>query len=100
MEDLDAWWFKNFPFKQRKDIEHISAGPKYCLTPCEHSLNEGFLDEDLITTHLHTKKTQIVEHFSSSKSQGMAIVLAPVVQTLHSAIHRINHYPADTYWGN
>ena len=23
------------------------------------------------------------------------IVLAPVVQTLDSAIHRINHYPAD-----
>ena len=25
------------------------------------------------------------------------IVLAPVVQTLDSAIHRINHYPADKY---
>ena len=25
---------------------------------------------------------------------------APVVQTLDSAIHRINHYLADTYWGN
>ena len=26
--------------------------------------------------------------------------LAPVVQTLDSAIHRINHYPADKYLGN
>ena len=26
--------------------------------------------------------------------------LAPVVQTLDSAIHRINHYPADKYYGN
>ena len=26
--------------------------------------------------------------------------LAPVVQTLDSAIHRINHYPADEYYGN
>ena len=26
------------------------------------------------------------------------IVLAPVVQTLHSAIHRINHYLVDKYW--
>ena len=27
--------------------------------------------------------------------------LAPaVVQTLDSAIHRINHYPTDKYWGN
>ena len=25
---------------------------------------------------------------------------ARVVQTLDSAIHRINHYPADKYWGN
>ena len=24
------------------------------------------------------------------------IVQAPVVETLHSAIHRINHYPADS----
>ena len=26
--------------------------------------------------------------------------LAPVVQTLDNAIHRINHYPADKYYGN
>ena len=26
--------------------------------------------------------------------------LAPVVQTLDSAIHRINHYPEDKYYGN
>ena len=25
---------------------------------------------------------------------------APVVQTLGSAIHRINHYPVDKYYGN
>ena len=25
---------------------------------------------------------------------------APVVQTLDSAIHRINHYPADKYYAN
>ena len=25
---------------------------------------------------------------------------APVVQKLESAIHRINHYPVDTYYGN
>ena len=55
MEDLDAWWFKNFLSKQSKDIENISAGPKYCPMPREHGLNEGFLNEDLITIHLHTK---------------------------------------------
>ena len=26
--------------------------------------------------------------------------LAPVVQTLDNAIHRINHYPVDKYYGN
>ena len=29
-----------------------------------------------------------------------AIQLAPVVQKLDSAIHRINHYPADKYYRN
>ena len=29
-----------------------------------------------------------------------AFMLAPVVQTLDSAIHWINHYPADKYYGN
>ena len=29
-----------------------------------------------------------------------AILQARVVQTLDSAIHRINHYPADKYWRN
>ena len=29
-----------------------------------------------------------------------SILLAPVVQTLDSAIHRINHYPADKYYAN
>ena len=28
------------------------------------------------------------------------VVLASVVQTLDSAIHRINHYPTDKYYGN
>ena len=26
--------------------------------------------------------------------------LVPAVQTLDSAIHQINHYPVDKYWGN
>ena len=28
------------------------------------------------------------------------IYQAPIVQTLDSAIHRINHYPAEKYYGN
>ena len=34
------------------------------------------------------------------QTSDSAIHRAPVVQTLDSAIHRINHYPADKYYGN
>ena len=30
----------------------------------------------------------------------LSLPQAPVVQTLDSATHRINHYPADNYYGN
>ena len=33
-------------------------------------------------------------------SRKLIIHLAPVVQTLDNAIRRINHYPADKYYGN
>ena len=36
--------------------------------------------------------------FAQGKSH--LVCLAPVVQTLDSAIQRINHYPADKYYGN
>ena len=32
--------------------------------------------------------------------QASLTAMAPVVQTLDSAIHWINHYPVDEYWGN
>ena len=32
--------------------------------------------------------------------EGMSEIQASVVQTLDSAIHQINHYPADKYYGN
>ena len=34
------------------------------------------------------------------RERSLCKVLARVVQTLDSAIHRINHYPADKYYGN
>ena len=37
---------------------------------------------------------------SSSEISHPFIYLAPIVQTLDSATHRINHYPADKYYGN
>ena len=33
-------------------------------------------------------------------SSGVIIRLAPVVQRLDNAIHRINRYPVDKYWQN
>ena len=31
---------------------------------------------------------------------NLGVYQAPVVQTLDSTIHRINHYPADKYYAN
>ena len=36
------------------------------------------------------------ERKASNKSDSLETVQAPVVQTSDSAIHRINHYPADS----
>ena len=50
-------------------------------------------------------KRQGVASFSTSRSlarlrPASLFLQASVVQTLDSAIHRINHYPADKYYGN
>ena len=39
------------------------------------------------------------EHWDREWETLRSGCLAPVVQKLDSAIHRINHYPADTYYG-
>ena len=44
-----------------------------------------------------------IQHLNVAESRFLIIVISPrasVVQTLDSAIRRINHYPANTYWGN
>ena len=42
-------------------------------------------------------KAKLVEHCTGiAEVVGSNIVLAPVVQRLDNAIHRINHYPADS----
>ena len=40
------------------------------------------------------------KHVPDIGSTELEGALAPVVQMLDSAIHRINHYPADKYYGN
>ena len=55
-----------------------------------------------------TKRARVsrfVYDFKKADFEGLrqslsAIQLAPVVQTLDNAIHRINHYPADKYYRN
>ena len=42
----------------------------------------------------------IVQLVSLILIHWIVIYQAPVVQRLDSAIHRINHYPADKYYGN
>ena len=49
---------------------------------------------DLLYLHFRYWKTIFVTEKLFCKQQ------APVVQTLDSAIHGINHFPADTCWGN
>ena len=44
-----------------------------------------------------------IQHLNVAESRFLIIIISPlasVVQTLDSAIRRINHYPANTYWGN
>ena len=42
-----------------------------------------------------------INHYPADSVIGFPnTYLAPVVQTLDSAIHRINHYPVDKYYGN
>ena len=50
---------------------------------------------------LNCERFEPRSHFKSSLSMivWVNVVLAPVVQTLDSAIHWINHYPADSVIG-
>ena len=44
-----------------------------------------------------------IQHLNVAESRFLIIIISPrasVVQILDSAIRRINHYPANTYWGN
>ena len=48
---------------------------------------DGQGDKDLMT----------MDADRSQRKRKRTVILAPVVQTLGSAIHRINHYPVDKY---
>ena len=49
----------------------------------------------------HPNKNRVSFRAQASRALTLCcVLLAPVVQTLDSAIHRINHYPADKYYRN
>ena len=53
-----------------------------------------------MTKKLNVNQPLCTQLFCQYMHVNAAIPLAPVVQPLDSAIHRINHYPADKYYGN
>ena len=77
-------------FKSKKDIVFF----RFALGFSSRNLTEIYTELELknsatysLEGHADTKGTFHCVH----------IILAPVVQTLYSAIHRINHYPVDNY---
>ena len=50
--------------------------------------------------YVETKASTLLKRNGTLCELFKSVKLAPVVQTLDSAIHRINHYPADKYYGN
>ena len=50
------------------------------------------------TGQITTVKPLLTDTSVYNLDTSLDIVLAPVVQRLDRAIHRINHYPAEKYW--
>ena len=70
-----------------------SASASAAAGSCWHYSSNG----RLVRT-LHFCKVYVLQEANSTMQQReLAKVLAPVVQTLDSAIHRINRYPVDKY---
>ena len=51
---------------------------------------------NFLLTIMNTQSREKALRIACSRAMTKGNVLAPVVQTLNSAIHRINHYPADS----
>ena len=56
----------------------------------------GAVPEPVEEAERAPKLPSLVERCSAEFAASRTIALAPVVQTLDSAIHRINHYPLDS----
>ena len=77
----------------RGQINHYPTDKYYgnqLRYPLDSDLSGGDSATYSLEGHADTKGTCHCVH----------IILASVVQTLDSAIHQINHYPTDKYYGN
>ena len=63
------------------------------MSSASKSTIQGQIENKTANVAWHTKYN-VQTHFKLVKT------LAPVVQTLDSTIHRINHYQVDEYYGN
>ena len=57
-----------------------------------------FISHDLLSSDLVAQSVE--QRWSNPKVVGSIPTLAPVVRTMDSAVHRLNHYPADKHWQN
>ena len=76
-------------------LSRNSIQPPSCLR-CTVLRKERLSSQNLL---LFTCIVEMPQYLNVCGTQHHAL-LAQVVQTLDSAIHRINHYPADKYYGN
>ena len=58
-------------------------------------LLDRIVDVTLVIIPIH-----LIYYHTAYPVTGLFDFQAPVVQTLDSTIHRINHYPADKYYGS
>ena len=80
-------------FKSKKDIGFF----RFALGFSNRNLTEIYTELEL-----KNSATYSLEGHADTKGtcHCLHIILASVVQTLDTAIHRINHYPTDKYYGN
>ena len=79
-------------------IYNLSPAPDGLWRENRGSVASVALDYESARKRLGTR--QHADKVSCPRATKGNRLLDPVVQTLDSAIHRINHYPADKYYGN
>ena len=63
---------------------------------CSTLFSTKMTNANFLLTIMNTQSREKALRIACSRAMTKGNVLAPVVQTSDSAIHRINHYPADS----